>query len=249
MLKRICVAVIAAALLQTSASAEVVFSDDFSYADGPLAGNGNWVGHSGTLPLDVVSGAAVINHGSGSRQDVNWNFADFSTGIISYQFDMVVDSSGPFGSGTDFEYFAHFGNTPDGGTTVDGGSFSARLDITAPTSTGDFSIGISSAESTADFTTAQGFTFGSVVSVLVDYNLDTLTASLTVGGETVTGLVGDAALPINTFALRQSTSSNNESVTIDNLIVSHVTAIPEPSSMLALGVLGAFGAVRRRRRK
>ena len=49
--------------------AAIIVSDDFSYPDGSLVGNGGCVSHSGTAgDLMVVNGQAVVQHGVPSRR-------------------------------------------------------------------------------------------------------------------------------------------------------------------------------------
>ncbi|WP_436715401.1 PEP-CTERM sorting domain-containing protein [Roseiconus lacunae] len=249
MMKKFCAAIVAAAMIQATASAAVVFTEDFSYADGDLAGNGAWKAHSGSVPVTVSGGAAIVNNDSGS-QDVNRFFDEISSGFASYQFDMVVNADAPVAGG-DYEYFAHFGNSGNNGDGVNTQSFVARLDVVeASDGTGDYSLGIASFGSTADAVTTQSFAFGDTVSVLVDFNVDSDTATLSVGGESITGRIGTQSTAVNTFVLRQSGSSSDETIAIDNLIISQVSAIPEPSSLASLGLLacGTVMAVRRRRK-
>jgi hypothetical protein len=66
-----------------------------------------------------------------------------------------------------------------------------------------------------------------------------------VGGNTINSIAPVLGETLNSFALRQSDSTNNETILVDNLVVS----VPEPSTYaLALGVLGlAIVLIRRRR--
>lgn len=54
---------------------------------------------------------------------------------------------------------------------------------------------------------------------------------------------------IDGFALRQSNSSSDETITIDNLVITSVTAIPEPGSFAAIGLLAGGFVLRRRMKK
>ncbi|MCK0179640.1 T9SS type A sorting domain-containing protein [Flavobacteriaceae bacterium S0862] len=205
------------ALFITSLSfGQIIASDDFTYANGNLVGNGGWANHSGTGSfIQVASGEVVLTHGSGSREDASISFAAVP-GIIYYKFDFSVDNPGGGITGTDFEYFAHF---------MQGTNFSARLDIVAPTGGGDFSVGIASDESTADAVWGTDLTFGITYQVTVAYNQDTNQAQLWIDASVPgdTSILGeDRADPgdsVTAFALRQSTSSTNETVRVDNLII------------------------------
>lgn len=222
-----------------TADAAIIAADDFSYADGSLVPNGGWANHSGTPgDLQVIGGQALVQHGTPS-EDANLSFADQTTGNLTASFDIVVNDDAPIG-GTDFEYFAHF--------FAEGSfNFSSRLDVVAPTGAGDYTLGISSTTSTAEATLASDFSFGDTVSVLLGFDLDTGIGSLTVGAETVNGTSSSLGETFNRFALRQSDSSGNESILVDNLVINGVSAIPEPGSAFALSLLAGIAVFRRRK--
>jgi hypothetical protein len=237
-------AVAIAAFASQSLAQTILVNDNFDRADGSLTGTvptpgpgGAWANHSGTLgDLLISSGQAVVQHGAPS-EDNHVLFAGISTGVLSANFDMSVSDDTVI-SGGDYEYFAHF-------FTEGSFNFRARLDVVAPNSTGDYTLGISSGTSTAEATFATDFTFGVVYNVTLDFNLDTGTGSVTVGGTTISGTVPVLGETLDSFALRQSDSSNNETVLVDNLVVS----VPEPSTYaLALGALGLVLVMLRRRR-
>ncbi|WP_299553594.1 T9SS type A sorting domain-containing protein [Seonamhaeicola sp.] len=192
-------------------------SDRFAYTDGNLVGNGGWTSHSGSGGfIQVSSGQAVIVHGSGSKEDANISFSAVS-GSIYYSFDFSVDDLGNPYSGTDNEYFAHF--------MVGTGSFSARLDIVPPSAGGDFNVGISTLESSADNTWPTDLSFATTYRVTVKYDQNLNQAQLWIDAtlETDTSILGsdetDPGNAITAFALRQSTSSENETIRIDNLVI------------------------------
>lgn len=221
----------------SNATAATLLTENFDYSDGSLGTlNTAWQNHSGTAgDLLVTSGAAIVQHGTPS-EDINVQFDAVSAGTLTATFDLTVNDDTPIG-GSDFEYFAHF-------MTRGSSNFRARLDIQASAS-GDYTLGISSSTSTAEATLTAGFTYGTVVPVIMSFDVETGTASLTVEGETITGSANGAE-SIDAFALRQSDSSNNETVTIDNLVISDSSVVPEPSSAL-LGGLALLGLVRRKR--
>ncbi len=233
----------AVALYGSMASATTVLTEDFNYPDGPLNdGNPAWVNHSGTADTLLVSGgAAAVTQNNGS-EDLHRVFdaaASFTSGVVSASFDMVVTAPGAM-TGTDFEYFAHFWQST--ATTA----FRSRTDIVAPgTAGGDYSIGIATMASTAEVTLGDlvGFNFGATVPVTITFDIDNGTSSLTAGGQTINTAVISLGQNIDGFGMRQSDSSSDETIFIDNLVVTHV---PEPASVsLLLGCLGVL-AMRRR---
>ena len=181
-----------------------------------MVGNGAWANHSGTAgDLLVSSGQALVNT-VGSSEDANLPFSPVS-GVIYFGIDITVNAAAPI-TGTDFEYFAHFKDAAF--------NFAARVDIVAPTGGGDFSVGIASDESTADATWATDLTFGTTYRVVVKFdqalNISQLWVDASAEGDT--SIMGeDRADPgdsIVSFGLRQSNSSGDETILVDNLIVS-----------------------------
>jgi hypothetical protein len=203
--------------------------EDFSYSDGSLVPNGGWVNFSGTPgDLLVSSGQAVVQHGVPS-EDAGLEFVPVS-GNVYYALDFSVDDLGAPYSGTDFEYFAMF---KDGGF-----NFAARLDVVAPTGGGDFSVGIASDEGTADAVWNTDLFYGVTYRAVVRYDQDANIAELWIDPSvsTDTSILGeDRADPgdnISQIALRQSDSSENETVRVDNLKVG------ETFEAVVSGVLG-----------
>ncbi|WP_179343330.1 T9SS type A sorting domain-containing protein [Winogradskyella ursingii] len=196
------------ALAQTT-----VASDDFSYPDGALVGNGSWANESGTAGTLLVSGGqALVSQDNGS-EDAELKFADdLATDVVTATFDIVVTAPGAI-TGTDFEYFAHFSN--DTNT-----NFRSRVDVIAPTLAGDYTLGLSASSSTNEVFIPVDFSFGAVVSVELSFDLDSGISSLTAGGQTVTS-AGSMGEILDTFNLRQSSSSSDETIAVDNLVVTY----------------------------
>lgn len=217
-MKKALMLTMAIALIASSASAAIIASDTFSYPDGPLLGNGTWFTHSGNAgDLMVANGQAVVTHGVPS-EDMTLPFVLPNGGDVYYAFDFSVDDLGaPYSGGTDFEYFAHFKD--------DGFGFRARLDVEAPNGGGDYTVGISSTSSTADVIWPLDLTYGVVYHAIARYNQDMNIAELWIDATNVTDLsiVGtdqaDPGTVITGFALRQSDSSENETVRVDNLVI------------------------------
>lgn len=247
---------LAATVTTSSANADILLFDSFNYPDGALVPNGGWTEYGNDQPEDLLveSGQAVIRH-SVATQDANRSFTGVA-GTLYYGLDFSVDDLGqPFSSGsTDFEYFATFYN----GDNVGINNLSARLDIVAPSGSGDFSVGIATDDGTADATWATDLTYGTTYRVVVSYNQADNVAQLWLDAVVESDLsilgtnqptVGDT---VSAFALRQTGSDEGETIRVDNLVVGTtfsdvVVAIPEPSSttILAIGLLGLLSKRRR----
>lgn len=191
-------------------------TEDFDYADGVLSNSENWTVFSGTdYDIDVVSGKIEVKHASGSGKDLFVSIPTVS-GALYYAFDMsLVDpGTGPI-SGGDYQYFAFFKD--------DNYAYRARIDVVAPSAAGDYTLGISTKGSTADTTWASDLTYGQSYRVTVMYDQAANIAKLWVdaSAETDTSITGndesDPGTSITQFAFRQSTSSVNETIIIDNL--------------------------------
>lgn len=247
-------AMLAAIVAVPDANAQVLVSEDFSYADGDLATNGGWNQYgSATPPLQVVSGQAVIEQDGNPTQDVKIDFAS-AAGTIYYGLDFTVDDLGTPFSGTDFEYFAVFYN----GTGGD--NLSARVDLQAPTGAGDFAVGIASDEGTADATWGTDLNFGTTYRAVVSYNQATNQAQFWLDPAVPSDLsiLGedrpDPGDVVSGFGLRQATSDSGGTVRVDNLLVGRTfedvvtfSSVPEPGS-ITLMAIGLLGVASRRRR-
>lgn len=206
------------ALITSSVSfGQTVYVDElFSYSDGDLTSAAAWSAHSGAgaLPVQVSSNQIVLTHGSGSREDVNISFTSVSTGVIYASFDIQVSDTAPI-SGSDSEYFAHFNS----------GAFKARVDVVPPSGSGDFSVGISTGGSTAEATWATDLNFNTTYKITIRYDIDNDQSALWVdaAAETDTPIstpAGTSSESVDSFAFRQSNSSSDETITVDNLVVS-----------------------------
>lgn len=233
----------------STAYGQVIAFDNFDYADGSLVPNGGWANHSGNAgDLLVSGGQVVVQHGTPS-EDAHMGFSGVS-GNVFYGIDFSVNASGNI-TGTDHEYFAHFRQS---GTN----NFSARLDVVAGTSGGNYTVGIASDESTADAIWATDLRFGVTYRAVVRYDQDANIAELWIDASlsSDSSILGedrpDPGDPVDQFSLRQSDSDLNETVTVDGLVIGNsfddvANPVPEPATMIALGI-GAAALLRRRRK-
>lgn len=231
--------VLSVATLATQAMAQpyLIASDNFDRPDGSLTGStptpgpgSDWTSHSGTLgDLLISSGQAVVQHGAPS-EDTHVVFTAQDTGVLYATFDITVNDDTIIGqtatsNGTDFEYFAHFLNDPSN-------NFTARLDIVAPNDTGDYTLGIATTSGTAEATFATDFSFGVTYTVTLAYDFGTGLASVTAGGTTITSTTAGTVTSLDSFAFRQSDSTNNETILVDNLEIYGNTEPPPPPAIL-----------------
>ena len=190
-------------------------SEDFDYADGGLSSTENWTVYSGSdYDINIASGKIEVKHASASGKDLFVSVPTVS-GALYYAFDISLVAPGTAISGGDYEYFAIFKD--------DGYNYRARIDVVAPSATGDYTLGISTKGGTADTTWASDLTYGQSYRVTVMYDQAANIAKLWVdaSAETDTSITGDdendPGTSITQFAFRQSTSSVNETIIIDNL--------------------------------
>lgn len=233
------------AVVVTSANASTILVDDnFNRTDGSLVPTdptpgpgGTWTTHSGTAgDLLISSGQAIVQHGTPS-EDAHTKFPAKATGgVLTADFDVTVNDDTQI-SGGDSEYFAHFMQE---GTF----NFISRLYVVpANNALNDYTLGLSTTSGGFTDQLPTDFTFGDQVHVTLTYDFATTMSSLTVGATTITGAAFSEAY-LDSFALRQSDSSNNEAISVDNLVVT----IPEPTT-LALTLLGAACLIVRRRKR
>ncbi len=192
------------------------YNDSFDYADGSLTASSNWNNFSGNEgDLVVENGHAVVQHGDPS-EDAGVSFQSVE-GIIYYAFDFSVNNPGEIISGNDSEYFAMFKD--------DGFSYRAKIDIVPAISQGDFTVGISSTGNSADATWPYDLSFDTTYRATVKYDQSQNIAQLWIdaSSENDESIMGsdedDPGTSITQFGLRQSDSSNNESIHVDNLSI------------------------------
>ena len=240
-------AIIAVGAWSNVLRADVYFSEGFDYADGSLTTvSSDWTRHSGTEGQIQVSGGKITLTDSQS-EDVNRLIGTtVTTGTVFAGFDFSVSASNP--GGTDFEYFAHFGN----GTS----DFTSRMDINTADANG-FLVGISHT-STAQASWGTTLDYDTVYRAIIGYDRDSGIANLWIDAtqESDTSIVTTTSDSNNVegFYFRESSSTVNETTVVDDLVVGTTFAdvvtfssVPEPSRLLVLGIVGFAGLARRRR--
>lgn len=229
--------------------ASPLVSETFSYPDGGLVGNtpsvgGAWNAQSaaGLTPIMVSSGEAVLNQGSGSREDDNvpfdGGFAASDGTVLVSSFDLTVPDPG---AAITPGYFAAFLQ----GT----GNYTSRVWITTPSGSSGYRIALMNGSATPGATSAYSndLTFGQTYTITTTYDYTNKSGSLFIdttdissGGIAATDSgFSDAA---DAYAFRQA--AGNTQQIIDNLTVS---IAPEPASLSLLG-MGAIGLIARRRK-
>jgi hypothetical protein len=235
-------------LAASQARAAILASDTFSYPDGDLTvvSGGTWTTFSGTNPLNVSNQQAFVTAGAGSWQDdqIMIGGGPHSNDVLYASFDVTVTglAASPGGS-----YFALFKD-------VNAGDLFARVYVT--NEVGAVRIGIGN--QTTFPTTFDGLlTLGTTYKIVVRYDqTGTSTATLWVNptmesdpNTVATDVAAIQHADIVAFGLRQS-NATQAPLFVDNLLVgtSFADVIPEPSTILLLGVgLAGLAALRRRR--
>jgi hypothetical protein len=248
--------VLAAGALLASAQdvgAALVFSDDFSSADGglvgttPDVGSGNWAfTASAATPIQIVSGVAAVK--SSGQDDYAPFTAPVSTATatsLTTNLDINVSAAGATG-----DYFSHL-SSPAGTTSF----FFQRL--FARSSGAGFQLGLVDTSGTNSTTTwgAGVLNLSSPFKVTVKWNFvpgptnDSFEVLVNGSSYLTHAWTSILAEPTDLAAanLRQGSAANAPTLTVDNLSVES-TPIPEPAT-LALAGAGLIGLVACGRRK
>lgn len=205
---------LAALALAAPAMAATFWTENFGYPDGDLTAvsGGVWVAHSGiaSMPVQVVSGQAILAHGAGSREDVNRSFPARAATDKTYAcFKVTVTGTSPV---TDV-YFAHL---------KDSGTFNFGGRVFATTSGAAFTFGLSASSSTIGATWPATLSFGQQYTVVVMYDAAAGSAQLWVdpaseASASISAGGGTAGFLIEAFALRQA--GGNTGQAIDDVVV------------------------------
>jgi hypothetical protein len=254
-------------LVPALTGATVIVQDNFSYANGPLAGQGTspaWSAHSsaGTKTIQVVNGTVLLQQSAGAGEDLNKRWlTPLGAGARTYAgFTVKVKTGSIVGTGE--EYFAHFRPAP-----TDTNTFVARC-YAGPAVGGDFALGISatSVSTTPVVHWPAALRFERTYRVVIAYDGATGTSSLWVdpaseSSPSVSSTHASVALrPLESFACRQATpvgATMNE--VVDNLIVADnfaqaaataaVPSLAEPWLVALASLLALAGGVLITRRR
>jgi len=245
-MKKIVSLLVVSAAMALSAKAATIFSDNFTYSDGNLVGNGGWIqtSNTSTNPVQVTSGAAVIGIGGG--QDI---YAALSS-TVSTSAGSVLEADFTLTSitatATSGDYFFHFGSSL--GST---GGFYGRV-FAKTDASGSLYLGISTVATTSIvYGSALTGAVGHAISLTYSFNggsgLDKMSLSVDEVGYLNYTAIEASPTQLVQVDLRQGGTSAGAypSVTIDNLVV---TATPEPATFAILGLGAAFLGFRRRRK-
>lgn len=240
---------LAVGLLPLSLSANQIWTEDFTFVDGPLTNVSSlWTTHSGTATPILIGGNKVLgmSAGAGSREDSNRLLdTTYSSGVLFAGFDLTLNSA-PVGSA----YFLHFKDATTG--------FRGRVFLSAPAASG-FRLGLENdgGDNATSLLTTSDLSLGSTYRVILGYDTAAGTSRLWVDNfneslPTLEDTTNATLVAISALALRQggSATATYSSLDLDNLVVAtdFTSAIPEPSTyaLVALG-LTAFCFLRRRK--
>lgn len=227
------------AVLASPGFALVLMSDNFdSYSNGNLVGQGGWGAHSGAgnAPVQVVDGTVKLITQSTSAEDVNKSVgATMGAGDVWYAgFDVVVgaDSLGK-------DYFAHFLQ----GTS----NFAARVGVDIA-SGGKFAFGLMGTSSYPGALTEYVYDVEKTYRVVTSYNYSTGLCTMWVDGTQVLTQNWYTNNANTAYAFRQGNGGSLD-LTVDNLVVATTlqeASVPEPATMVLLGLGGIAAIVRRK---
>ena len=234
---------LAVAFVATAALAAVLLNESFSYADGPLVGQGGWTSHSGAgaKPIQVTSGRVRVEQSAGSGEDDNVTFpVQATTATTRARFTLNVPSVAPGGGAPTFgagDYFAHLRPA----TLVN--NFRARVYTIAPVAGGNYSLGLSttSAGTSPIVPMTVDLNFNQDYSVVISYNAATGTSTMSVdgiAGQVVSASAAAVGEDISGFALRQSAVATTYQI-VDDVVVGQTREDLGPSTLPGMAPVGA----------
>jgi hypothetical protein len=219
----------------------VLVDEQFSHADGGLAGvtpqpgpGGVWAAHSGAgnKAIQVSAGSISLDQSGGSGEDVNTTFAPMAAGEKLYAgFDVMLPSGQTVNPDADGLYFAHFRVAT---------TFRGRVFVVSPTAGGDFGIALDADSSVPSVVWSSDLSFDTIYRIIVSYDFDTGDSQLWIDAtletdSSISDAAGTAAAGIDSFAFRQSSDYTGSQV-IDNLMVSDVFDESVPVELMSFSV-------------
>lgn len=238
--------------------AGILLSDDFEN-DGTLNGQspsigGKWKRVSGTAnQIQVIDNRVRLS--DADTEDVTSLFDDdVDEGKLYYAFNVIVTDPGKY-TGTDSEYFAHWKSDEGHKSLTEVAAFSAsgwRPGHRANTSE-DSTVWGSDLDYGTDYRIVVGYNFSNGKSTLW---VDPTSKSDT----SITSTESEEDFDAEGFNFRQSNSTPNQQLSIGNLRVakkfdqvlyssSAGAAVPEPSMLITLSLIGILGFAHTRRRR
>jgi len=232
--------------------AATLFSDSFSYPDGPLAGQGPWLtnGTSTVNPVQVSNGRVLM---SATGQDLNAPLASplTLTDGMTFTIGATINVTSATTSG---DYFLHWS------PALNSTTFLSRLFLKSDGASG-FLIGYVETSGTGASLTygTESLTYGTDYQVVIAYNSvagpanDTalvyvnptgdLSANTPYLSDTWNSTTGETST-VGAINLRQGGATSGAVLAVDNL---SVQLVPEPATgaLLGLGVLGLLVSRRR----
>ena len=249
-----------------TANASLLVGDDFNaYTPGNLVPQGGWANHSGTGSFVQVTPGSIcycadagnyieLNHGGGSREDVNKSIGTMGPGDKWFaSFCVVVEAEEPL---QDDNYFAHF--------KTSGTYYAAKVFDGPAQAGGDFTFGFQAAGGGEDASVfwSTDFEYGTCHRIITSYEYDTGIGEMWVDPDCALGPEGNPKITdtgydsneLVAYAFRQDNYYPDPDPTqkIDSLLVATTWAevccecIPEPATLSLLGFAG-LALIRRRR--
>ena len=203
--------------LASTASAQVLVTDDFSYT-GALTANG-WTAHSGAGNKEIQSDGAVatLDFSSGSGEDVNLAFAPLAANDDVYaSFVLNVPSGNPVNPDNNGSYFAHFKDASFG--------FRGRFGLLSPAASGDFQVAINASSSSlgGGGVWPSDLLFDTNYTIVISYDAATGESKLWVdpvdASSASVAHTGTAGTLIESIALRQA-ADHTGFITVDDVVV------------------------------
>ena len=224
--------------LASTASAQVLVTDDFSYT-GALTANG-WTAHSGAGNKAIQSNGAVatLDFSSGSGEDVNLAFAPLAANDDVYaSFVLNVPSGNPVNPDNNGSYFAHFKDASFG--------FRGRFGLLSPAASGDFQVAINASSSSlgGGGVWPSDLLFDTNYTIVISYDAATGESKLWVdpvdASSASVAHTGTAGTLIESIALRQA-ADHTGFITVDDVVVGNTFLDVVPCTNCAAATL--FGA-------